>query len=105
MSDFEYSLDASFSLSDEGGSSGNEAESEGEENFDKDMKEMLSMMKTFHRYMYEPERDVSTCSDESGVSDFDKNESEECSEDNVRVWNLDWCKCGNCLVGKRKLKQ
>ena len=65
MSDFEYSLDASFSLSDEGGSSGNEADSEGKEIFDKDMKEMLSTMKTFNPYMYEPERDVSTCSDES----------------------------------------
>ena len=29
MSDFEYSFGASFSLSDEGGSSGNEANSEG----------------------------------------------------------------------------
>ena len=31
MSDFEYSLDASFSLSDEGGSRGSEADSEREE--------------------------------------------------------------------------
>ena len=30
--------------------------------------------------MYEPERDVSTCSDEFDVSDFDKSESEECSK-------------------------
>ena len=96
-------MDASFSLSDEGGNSGNEADSEGEENFDKDMKEILSTMKTFNPYMYEPERDVSTCSDESDMSDVDKNESEECSEDSVRVGNLDWCKCGNCLVGKREI--
>ena len=101
MSDFKYSLDASFSLSDKGASSGNEADSEGEKIFDKDMKEMLSMTKTFNPYMYEPERDVSTCSDESDMSGFDKSESEECPEDNVRVRNLDWCKCGNCLVGKR----
>ena len=47
MSDFENSLDASFSLSDEGGSSGNATDSEGGEIFDKDMKEMLSRMKTF----------------------------------------------------------
>ena len=40
--------------------------------------------------MYEPERDTSACSDESDVSDLDKNESEECSKDNVRVGNLDW---------------
>ena len=39
MSDFQYSLDASFLLSDERGSSGNEADSEGGEIFDKDMKE------------------------------------------------------------------
>ena len=51
MSDFEYSLDASFSLSDEGGISGNKADSDGEEIFDKDMKEMLSMMKTFNPYV------------------------------------------------------
>ena len=95
MSDFEYSLDASFSLSDEGGRGGNEAHS--------DIKEMFSMMKTFNPYMYEPERDVSTCSDECDVSDFDKNKFEECSGDNVRVGNLDWCKCGNCLVGKREI--
>ena len=95
-------MDASFTLSDEGGSSGNEADSEGEEIFDKDMKEMLSMMKII-QIMYEPEIDVSTCSDESDVSDFDKNESEECLEDNVRVENLDLCKCENCLVGKREI--
>ena len=44
---------------------------------------MLRMMKTFNPYMYEPERDVSTCSDESVVSDFDKNECQVCSEDNI----------------------
>ena len=48
--------------------------------------------------MHEPKRDISTCPDEPDVSDFDKNASEECSEDNVRVGNLDWCKCGNCLM-------
>ena len=85
-------MDASFSLSDEGGSSGSEADSKGEEIFDKDMKKMFSTMKTFNPYMYELDRDVSTCSDESDVSDFDKNESKECSEDNVRVGNLGWCK-------------
>ena len=103
MSDFEYSLDASFSLSDEGGRGGNEADSEGEEIFDKDIREMLRMMKIFNPYMYEPERDVSTCSDECDVSDFDKNKFEECSGDNIRVGNLDWCKCGNSLVGKREI--
>ena len=96
-------MDASFSLSDEGGSSGNEEDLEGEEIFDKDVKKMFSMTKTFNPYMYEPERDVSTRSDESSVSDFDKNESEECSEDKARVGNLDWCKCGKCLVGKREI--
>ena len=51
ISDFECSLNASFSLSDKGGSSDNEADSEGEEIFYKDTKEMLSMMKTFNPYM------------------------------------------------------
>ena len=67
MWDFEYSFDASFPLSDEGGSSGNEVDSEGEEIFDKDMKEMLSMMKKFNSYTHEREGDVSTCSDGSDV--------------------------------------
>ena len=97
MSHFEYSLDACFSLSDEGGSSGNAGDTEADEIFDKDMKVMLSMMKTFNPYMYKPETNVSTCSDESDVSDFNKNKPEECSEDNVRFGNLDCCKCGNCL--------
>ena len=66
MSDFEYSLNASFSSSDEGESSGN-TDSEGGEIFDKDMKEMSSRMKIFNHYMYKP----STCSDASDVSDFD----------------------------------
>ena len=35
MSDFEYSLDASFLLSDEGGNSGNKRDSEEEEIFNK----------------------------------------------------------------------
>ena len=60
-------------------------------------------MKTFNPYMYEPERDISTCSDKSDVLDFDKDESGECSDNNLRVGNLDWCKCGNCLLGKRDL--
>ena len=101
MSDFEYSLDASFLLSDEGGNSGNEEDSEVEEIFDKNMKEILSTMKTFNPYMHEPETNVSTCSDESDVSDIDKNESEECSEDKVRAG--DWCKCENCLAGNREI--
>ena len=104
MSDFEYSLDASFSLLDEGGSSGNKADSEGEEIFDKETKEMLSLMKIFNCYMYEPKTDISTCPDEPDVSDINKNASEECLEDNVRVGNLDWCKCGNCLVEKREIE-
>ena len=54
---------------------------------------MLSMMKTFNPYLYEPDKEVSTCSYESNVSDFDKNKSKECLEDNVRVGDLDWCKC------------
>ena len=61
------------------------------------------MIKTFNPYRYEPERDVSTCSNEPDVSDFDKRESEECLEDNVRGGTLDWRKCGNRLVGKREI--
>ena len=59
ISDFQYSLDASFSLPDEGGNSGNEADLEGEEIFVKDMKDILSIMRTFNPYVYEPERDGS----------------------------------------------
>ena len=73
MSDCEYSWDGSISFWDEGGSSGNKSESNREDIFDKDMKEMLSRMKTFNPCIYETERDVSTCSNESDVSEFDKN--------------------------------
>ena len=51
ISDIEYSLDVSFSLSNEGGGACNEADSVGEEILDKDMKELLSMMKKFNPYM------------------------------------------------------
>ena len=39
------------------------------------------------------------------VSVFYKNESQECSEDNLRVGHLDWCICGNCLVGKSEINR
>ena len=52
------------------------------------------MMKTFNPYMHEPERNVSICLDESDVSDFDKSESEECLEDNIRVTNIDCVNVG-----------
>ena len=45
-----------------GSSSGNEIDSEGVEVYDKDMKEILSMMKIFNSYMYEPEEEISSTS-------------------------------------------
>ena len=54
MSDFEYLSESSLSSYGDG-SSGNEADSEGEEVCEKDVKEITDMMKCFTPYMFEPE--------------------------------------------------
>ena len=56
MSDFEYLSESSLSSYGDG-SSGNEADSEGEEVCEKDVKEITDMMKCFTPYMFEPEKD------------------------------------------------
>ena len=95
MSDLNYSSDDYFSCNSNGGSSGNEADSEGEEAYAKE--ENKTMMRTFNPYLYEPEQDVSD-TDSSNESEIDKSSSEEdYSVEKPRVGNNDWCKCGgNC---------
>ena len=93
MSDFEYLSESS--LSSYGDGSGNEADSEGEEVCEKDVKEITDMMKCFTPYIFEPEKDdvSSISSSSSEVEDEYENDSE--SETNLekssRVGNLDWC--------------
>ena len=87
------------SISSRGGdSSGNEADSEGVEVYDKDMKEILSLMKIFNPYMYEPEKETSSTSlsSESDYSDDSSNESNQL--ENTRVGNLNWRNCRNCVL-------
>ena len=62
MFSLKLSLEESVT-SEDGGSSGNEADSEGEESFE----ELREMMECFQPYMFEPEKDIS-CS--SGEEDF-----------------------------------
>ena len=102
MSDLNYSSDDYFSCNSNSGSSGNEADSEGEEAYAKEANE--TMMKTFNHYLYEPEKDVSD-TDSSNESEIDKSSSEEdYSVEKPRVGNNDWCKCGgNCKTEKRNI--
>ena len=101
MSNSENYSDESIS-SNGGRSSGNEADSEGLEVYDKDMKDILSMMKTFNPYMHEPDKEISSASLFS-ESDFSDDSSKESNQlENTRVGNLNWCNCGNCVLkGKR----
>ena len=93
MSDFEYLSESSLSSYGDG-SSDNEAGSIVEKGWEKDVKEITEMMKYFTPYMFEPAK----------VEDEDENDSE--SKTNLgkssRVGNLEWCKCGECNIEKRK---
>ena len=106
MSDFEYLSESSLSSYGDG-SSGNEADSEGEEVCEKDVKEITDMMKCFTPYMFEPEQDdvSSISSSSSEVEDEDENGSESKTnlEKSSRVGNLEWCKCGECNIEKREI--
>ena len=102
MSDLNYSPDDYFFCNSNGGSSGNEADLEGEEAYAKEVNE--TMMKTFNPYLYEPEEDVSD-TESSNESEINKSSSEEdYSVEKLRVGNKDWCKCGgNCKIEKRNI--
>ena len=106
MSDFEYLSESSLSSYGDG-SSGNEADSEGEEVCEKDVEEITDMMKCFTPYMFEPEKDdvSSISSSSSEVEDEDENDSESKTnlEKSSRVGNLEWCKCGECNIEKREI--
>ena len=106
MSDFEYLSESSLSSYGDG-SSGNEADSKGEEVCEKHVKEITEMMKCFTPYMFEPEKDdvSSISSSSSEVEDEDENDSESKTnlEKSSRVGNLEWCKCGECNIEKREI--
>ena len=104
MSYFKHSSESSLSSYGDG-SSGNEADSEGEEVCEKDVKEIRDM-KCFTPYMFVPEKDdvSSISSSSSEVEDEDENDSE--SKTNLkssRVGNLEWCKYGECNIEKREI--
>ena len=94
MYNFEYLPETSLS-SYGGGSSGNEADSEGEQVCEKDVKEITDMMKCFTPDMFEPEKD--------DVSSISSSESKTNLEKSSRVGNLEWCKCGECNIEKREI--
>ena len=106
MSDFEcLSENSLYSYGD--GTSGNEADSEGEEVCEKDLKEITDMMKCFTPYMFESEKDdvSSISSSSSEIEDEDENDSESKTnlEQSSRVGNLEWCKCEECNIEKREI--
>ena len=78
MSNSENYFEESISLNG-GSSSGNKADSEGIEVYDKNMKEILIMMKIFSPYMYEPEKEISSTS-LSNASDYSDDSSKESSQ-------------------------
>ena len=65
----------------------NEADSEGEEVYEKDVKEITDMMKSFTPYMFEAENDdvSSINSSSSEVEDGDENDSKTNLEKSSRV--------------------
>ena len=52
------------------GSSGNEADTEGEDYFyEKELYEMIEMIDEFHPYMYEPEKEVQNSSSDDSIDE------------------------------------
>ena len=97
MPDSENSSDITTSLYN--GSSGNEADSEGE-SYGKDLKEITEMMNCFNPYKFEPEKKDVSSPGSSSKSKSEEIESE--GQNETRVTNLDRCTCGNCKIKKRE---
>lgn len=96
------SEESSFYSSSECGSSGNEADSEGEDYMTrKYVDRMIEQLNNFQPYMYEPERVVSNTSS----SNEDSSTSGSDSEDIVanRIGNTEWCDCQNCKKETREI--
>ena len=90
--------ESSIYTSSECGSSGNEADHEGEEVISrKEMDEMTEKLKHLNPYMFEPEKEVSS------TSSSDKSTSSNSVDTFIsRVEILDWCKCQKCVEEKRE---
>ena len=101
MSNSENYSDESI-FSNRGDNSSNKVDSEGVEVYDKDMKEILSMMKISNPYKYdEPEKEISSTS-LSSESDYSDDSSKESNQlENTRVGDLNWCNCGNCVLNSK----
>ena len=94
----------SSSDDEEYGSSGNEADSEGEDGENmRDMDYIINKFKTFNPYLYEPEKEVSSTSESESLSSpsEDESEYETCSEG--RSGSLDWCECWGCQIETREI--
>ena len=87
------------------GSSGNEADTEGEDYFyEKELDEMIEMIDEFHPYMYEPEKEVqNSSSDEDSIDEDNDEYFDALNEQETRVGKIDWCQCGNCRIEKREI--
>ena len=99
MSETEYSYETETSY--DGGSSGNEADSE-EEDYGKKYRKLTELMKEFNPYMYEPEKDVSSTSSSEVELDADNVDNNDI-DGNSRVGSLEWCTCGQCILEKRDI--
>ena len=98
MSDFESSSNSSCG----NGSSGNEADSEGEDIVSrKDMDKLIGMVDRFNPYMYEPEKDISSTSSSSLESDTSSSDGELNTD--TRIGNLEWCLCQKCKKEDREI--
>lgn len=91
-----------YSSDEEYGSSGNEADSEGEDGESRrDLDFVINKLKTFNPYLYEPEREVSSPSEGETSSSDEESVYETCSEG--RSGSLDWCECDSCQIETREI--
>lgn len=98
MSDFESSNSSIGN-----GSSGNEADSEGEDIVSKeDMDELIGMVDGFNPYMYEPEKEISSTSSSSSLSEIETSSNDDLIS-NIRIGNLEWCQCQECKIEEREI--
>ena len=98
MSNFESSGNSSSDY----GSSGNEADSEGEDILTRrDIDELTGMVDGFNPYLYEPEKDISSTS--SSLSESETSSSDGELNGDTRVGNLEWCHCHECQKEEREI--
>lgn len=96
------SEESSFYSSSQCGSSGNEADSEGEDYMNKtDLDEMIEQLDNFQPYMYEPEKAISDTSSSDEEMPTSGSDSEGLLVN--RIGNVEWCDCQNCKEERREI--